>query len=136
MELEGAAQLELDEIWSREHLLWKAKAKAKWIAEGDANTRFFHLSTITHRRYNHIYSIITDDTPCVCDLAKIGEIFVEYYKQLFTTIVHIFPTDFQNLIPTTIDALENWNFLYVPASREILKAIKSMQGNKSLDWMV
>lgn len=67
LEMEGAAQLELDEIWTRERLLWKAKAKAKWIAEGDANTRFFHISTITHRKYNYIHTMITANDARVYD---------------------------------------------------------------------
>lgn len=120
LELEGATQAELDEIWSQEMLLWKVKAKAKWIAEGDANTCFFHISTITHRRYNHIHTILTDANSRVCDSVRIGEIFVEYYKNLFTSADHRFPNNFQSLIPTTIDAMVNWNFIRVMVSLEVL----------------
>lgn len=38
--LEDRLQLELHEIFKREELLWRDKAKTRWIEEGDANTHF------------------------------------------------------------------------------------------------
>lgn len=38
---ENIAMRELNEILLRERILWKEKAKLKWLEEGDANTYFF-----------------------------------------------------------------------------------------------
>lgn len=47
---EKGLQRTLDLMLKNEEILWRDKAKARWIDEGDANTRFFHISTIIHRR--------------------------------------------------------------------------------------
>lgn len=41
LQAEVAAQTTLDSLLKREEQLWRDKAKARWIDEGDANTRFF-----------------------------------------------------------------------------------------------
>lgn len=43
-------QNHLDEVLKCEQILWWQKAKTRWLEEGDANTYFFYLSTIIHRR--------------------------------------------------------------------------------------
>lgn len=94
LEQERLAHAELNEIWIRERLLWKAKARVKWLKEGDANTHFFHTSTITHCRYNHIHSILDDTNTRFHEPDMIGEVFVKYYTNLFSSVAHSFPFDF------------------------------------------
>lgn len=60
-EAEATIQHELNEYLKREELLWRDKAKSRWIAEGDANTRFFHITTVIHRRYNSIKRILASN---------------------------------------------------------------------------
>lgn len=72
LEREEIVGKELDETLLRECILWKTKAKSKWLAEGDANTRFFHLSTLSHHKYNHIHCIINDDNSSLSDPDQIG----------------------------------------------------------------
>lgn len=36
---------------------WKLKLRINWINEGDANTKFFHTSTLIRRWENHIISL-------------------------------------------------------------------------------
>lgn len=45
---EDKLQSELDTLLRCEELMWKDKAKTRWVEEGDDNTHFFHLSTIIH----------------------------------------------------------------------------------------
>lgn len=52
---EANAQLALDDLLKSNELIWKDKAKVRWMEEGDGNTPFFPLSTIIHRRYNAIH---------------------------------------------------------------------------------
>lgn len=40
--------------------MWREKSKQRWMEKGDANTRFFHLSTVTQRRYNFIHHLLGD----------------------------------------------------------------------------
>lgn len=48
---------ELDEHLKREEIFWQKKAKTRWLEEGDANTHYFHITTIVHRRHNKIKCI-------------------------------------------------------------------------------
>ncbi|KAG8369712.1 hypothetical protein BUALT_Bualt14G0042400 [Buddleja alternifolia] len=48
--MEEALVGDLNELLMREEVMWRQRAKQKWLKKGDANTRFFHLSTIIHRR--------------------------------------------------------------------------------------
>lgn len=74
IQMERNAQEELDEILLRERILWKEKAKTKWLEEGDANTRFFHLSTIIHRRKNYIPYILDCHNSKVTDPCKLVQL--------------------------------------------------------------
>lgn len=60
LDQEKATYKELDELLQREQILLKDKAKKCWLTDGDANTRYFHLSTIAHQRQNHIDHIFTE----------------------------------------------------------------------------
>jgi hypothetical protein len=42
------------ELNHREEVMWKQRSHVTWLAEGDMNTRFFHLRTTKRRRRNKI----------------------------------------------------------------------------------
>lgn len=90
--------MELNEVLKREEILWRDKAKSRWIEEGDANTRFFHLSTIIHRMYNTMHSILSTNNIWLTRRQDIGLAFQNHYKNLFTSCEPVFPKDFQSLI--------------------------------------
>ncbi|KAI3467460.1 hypothetical protein Pfo_024123 [Paulownia fortunei] len=47
--IEETLQVEWDEKYKRMEILWRQKAKQRWLQDGDANTNFFHLTTIFHQ---------------------------------------------------------------------------------------
>lgn len=53
-------------ILSQEERLWYKKSRAKWITDGKHNTKYFHLSTIIHRR-SKITMLKNDDNIWVDD---------------------------------------------------------------------
>lgn len=129
--MEQAAQRDLDELLLRERILWYEKAKAKWLAEGDANTSFFHLTTILHRRNNHIHYIITHDHTRISNDQSIGDAFVSFFSNLFASVSPDFPTDLQDLITPTISDDVNSSLVAIPTPIEIKQALFSMANNKS-----
>lgn len=69
---------ELDALLLQEEMLWRDKAKARWTEDGDANTHYFHLTTIVHRNHNSIQRILTDRSIWISTREQIGQAFVQY----------------------------------------------------------
>lgn len=77
---------DLDDLYTREETLWRDKAKARWMEEGDANTHYFHLSTIIHRRYNRIHHILDSNNQWLSNRQLIGNAFQTYFTNLFVIV--------------------------------------------------
>lgn len=59
--LEWKLRKELEEVLSREELLWYKKSRKEWISHGDHNTSFFHQKPISRRKKNRITAIKNDN---------------------------------------------------------------------------
>lgn len=122
IQAEQSLQHELDEVLKREEALWKDKAKTKWLEEVDTNTRFFHLTTIIHRRYNSINTILSTTNVWLTHRQNIGNAFVEHFRSLFSTSHPQISADFQHLILPVITPEENQKLCAVPLEEEIQKS--------------
>ena len=47
----------LTELYHREEILWRQRARLDWLIHGDKNTYFFHLCASRRRRKNQIKSL-------------------------------------------------------------------------------
>lgn len=83
---EASLQLNLDEWLKRLEIFWKQKSKVKWFKDGDANSRFFHLSTIIHARSNKIPFIVDYNNITVFYWKKIGNCFPPSMKSFLNLI--------------------------------------------------
>lgn len=137
--LESSLQFELDTWLHRLETLWKQKSREKWLQEGDANSRFFHLSTIIHARSNRISSIKNLNNSTVFEWDKIGSCFLNFYQNLFTTNYpsdnNPFPPNLDNLFLKIISDDDNTLLTKIPTPSEIKKknTLFSFASNKSPD---
>lgn len=131
IKLEHDAQVVLDELLHRERIMWQEKSKTQWLEEGDANTKIFHLSTIVHRRHNHIIFIRDSNQNRITDVDLIGNAFVEFYSNLFTSTSLVFDPNFQDLIRPSVTLEHNQILSSSPSIIEVHKALFSMANNKS-----
>lgn len=130
---EELLQHELNEFLKREELLWRDKAKARWIKEGDANTHFFHLTTVIHRRFNSVNRILSHSNQWLSTREDIGQEFERHFKDLFTSVKPCFPTRLHGLLIPCITEGMNRSLVAVPHHLEIVQALKQMGSLKSSD---
>lgn len=68
------------------------KVKDKWLKDGDANTKYFHLTAIIHARKNRISSVKCLNNIVFSDWDSIGNCFFSYYSCLFKSDLVAIPT--------------------------------------------
>lgn len=64
--------------------MWFQRSKAKWLAYGDRNTKYYHLRTLTRRRKNKIIMLKDEKGQWVKNGEQLKRMVNEYYKKLFT----------------------------------------------------
>lgn len=117
---------------SREKIMWWEKSKANWIKEGDANTRFFNVSTIILRKHSMIDMLQTSSDTWVTGWEHIEEQFGNSYKDLFKSSQPKFSIDLNSLVPISITEETNDNLFSVPIPEEIKNIVFSLSRGKSL----
>lgn len=75
---------EFNIILKKEELMWFQRSKVKWLADGDRNTKYYHLKTITKRRKNKISMLKDGNGKYVEDEDQLKSMINEYFKKLFT----------------------------------------------------
>ncbi|KAL0320306.1 UNVERIFIED_CONTAM: putative mitochondrial protein [Sesamum radiatum] len=73
----------LERLVVSEELLWKQRAKALWLAEGDRNTGFFHAKANEHRLNKEIKKIRNEDGIEVGDKEGIQRVILHYFRSIF-----------------------------------------------------
>lgn len=75
---------EMDELLKYEEMLWRDKTRSRWLVEGDANTHFYHNTTISHKRHNPIHRIFNRDNVWLIGRTTIEYEFFKYFTILFS----------------------------------------------------
>jgi hypothetical protein len=78
-------ELEYNQIVHQEESYWMLQAKNKWLSQGDANTKFFHQSSITRRRRNHIMALKNASDDWVYDDSDLQDLVTNFFKELYTS---------------------------------------------------
>lgn len=76
---------EYDNMLYYEEIFWKTKSKISWLTEGDANTRFFHVSTINRRRKNRIHLLRDEVGNEFLSQEDIRNHTTSFFTKLYTT---------------------------------------------------
>ncbi|KAM1621462.1 hypothetical protein ACFXTN_018310 [Malus domestica] len=75
----------VDSLWSQEESYWKQRSRVQWLKEGDANTKFFHQSTLQRRRRNKVVSLKDNNGNWVKNPGQVRRMFDDYFTELFTS---------------------------------------------------
>ncbi|KAK4713628.1 hypothetical protein R3W88_019535 [Solanum pinnatisectum] len=83
--LEAYLLNDYDTVLKVEEDFWKTKSKIDWFSRGDANTKFFHTSTINRRGRNRIRSLHDDMGNTITNEEQITSHILSYFTKIFTT---------------------------------------------------
>lgn len=75
---------ELFDILKQEELLWYQKSRKKWLTDGDRNTQFFHVSTMSRRKRNKIDRLQTENGEWVENQEGLKILAIKYFESLFS----------------------------------------------------
>ena len=75
--------IDLEKITLMVEICWRQKSRALWIREGDRNTKFFHRTANSHRRFNSIDNLLVDGE-LTSDPNSISACISHFYKQLYS----------------------------------------------------
>lgn len=119
--------MELSEWLIRSEVLWRQKSRELWLKLGDKNSKFFHLSTIIHRRNNNVNAIKKDDGTWIYESNQIRKLFQDYFMELFKEEEISFPKHLEHLVLPCITEEENDVLKKIPSPKEIKAVLFKMQ---------
>lgn len=125
LSLENTLIAEFNEILKREEEFWKLKFRVQWLNEGDANTKFFHTTTIDRRRKNRILGLNDSIGNWTFDKGAINNIILNHLKNIYST--ELIKSHYQN--PTTCKnafSEEDKNNIGRPLTKEDEKMLFSL----------
>ncbi|XP_058783537.1 uncharacterized protein LOC131658240 [Vicia villosa] len=82
--LEKQLQKELNEILSKEEMMWFKRSRTVWLADGDRNTKYYHMKTLNRRRRNKIMSLKDEKNNWITDQEDLKAHVTMFYKKLFS----------------------------------------------------
>ncbi|KAL3813976.1 hypothetical protein ACJIZ3_015244 [Penstemon smallii] len=76
---------ELEDLLDKEEMLWRQRAKAHWMREGDKNTKFFHAKASSRRKMNMIDGIRDANGVWREKANELEAIVADYFRDIFTS---------------------------------------------------
>lgn len=76
---------EYNSILKMEEDHWKIRYRINWLNEGDANTKFFHLSVLNRRRKNKISYFKDNSGNWIMDHNAIVSHTVTFFQNMYTS---------------------------------------------------
>lgn len=126
-----AVKGEINELLSKEEIMWKQRSRALWLAEGDKNTSFFHKKATSRKARNSIKGLEDANGIWQTSPEKIEEICVQYYQSLFSTDGTAEIDSFLEGMNTRVTQSMNAQLLLDFSSEEVNIALQQMHPLKS-----
>lgn len=111
--------------------MWRQKSRELWLKAGDKNSKFFHLSTIIHRRRTNIDAIKSEDGQWITNSNSIRKLFYNNFKEHFKEEPTYFPTHLNHLILPCITKDKNHELIKIPTLEEFKSTLFQMQDLKA-----
>lgn len=120
-------------MWRHKESFWQQRSIVKWLQEGDANTNFFHQSTLQRRMRNKVVLKIKDEngvwTYCP---RKVKETIDKHFVNLFTLTGYREWGTILDCIQPKMTAEMNYSLIALISTKEVKVAALQMRGLKAL----
>ncbi|KAJ8767776.1 hypothetical protein K2173_020716 [Erythroxylum novogranatense] len=130
MGLLRTAEKQYGELLLKNEVYWKQRSKQHWLAEGDSNSRFFHMMASHRRRKNLISRLQNNNGEWVDWNSGLPELIVNYYRDLFTPS-HGDPGPLLQYVESKVTPSQNALLLAPFTGEDIRHALFSMHPQKS-----
>ncbi|CAN6725654.1 unnamed protein product [Malus baccata var. baccata] len=121
----------LDQLLAQKESVWKQRSRIKWLQDGDANTKFFHQSTMQRRRRNQVLKLKAEDGRWEERLQRIKQLVDNYFIHLFTSMGSRSWGSVLEHVPSSLSASMNNDLLASISDDEIRDAAMWMDGFKA-----
>ncbi|PKU87700.1 Putative ribonuclease H protein [Dendrobium catenatum] len=113
----------------QEECYWHQKSNAKFLVEGDRNTKFFHALANKKKSKSFIHKIIDTDGSVLDTDVEICNSGVDYFKNIFTNSTTCIPLTDSAIISRIICEEDNLLLCQTPSEEEIVNVIKNLNSN-------
>ncbi|PKU68054.1 integrator complex subunit 11 [Dendrobium catenatum] len=113
----------------QEEYYWNQKSNAKFLLDGDRNTKFFHALANKKKTRSHIHKIIDMNGTALTTDDSICNSGVNYFQHIFNSFTDCVPITIPHLIPNLITEIDNAMLCQNPTEDEIFNVIKDVNSN-------
>jgi hypothetical protein len=92
---EQVLRFKLERLEEQQDLMWRQRAHANWLSQGDRNTSYFHSFASERKKKNTITKLKRDDGVVVEGEEGLKALVTDYYDSLFTPVTD--PSHFGDL---------------------------------------
>jgi hypothetical protein len=121
----------LVELFHREEVMWRQRSRVQWLAEGDRNTRFFHLRASKRKKKNRICRLKRPDGNYAEADQEMADMTTAFYENLYTSEGVENMNEVINVIPTKVTAEMNNMLLKQISGDEVKTALFQMFPTKA-----
>ena len=126
LETVHATKKELNRWLGFEEEKWHQRSQNNWLKAKDKNTSFFHTKASNWLRRNTINRIMGANNVCYEDMEQVGQTFVDYFDQFFTTSWPRVERELLDAILTKVTERRNATLIKEFQAMEVEKALKQM----------
>ncbi|GLU24163.1 hypothetical protein SLE2022_401190 [Rubroshorea leprosula] len=121
-----------NDILNWEADLWFMKSRTDWIADGDRNTRFFHVTSLKHRSRNRIFGLFNSQGNWISDGSGLASIAIDFFSELFNTShTYSFSDSYESLQSQFQPSYCLDSIRGCPSNKEIWDAVNSLKSFKA-----
>ncbi|XP_073121297.1 uncharacterized protein [Henckelia pumila] len=76
---------EIEVLASKEESYWKQQSRASWLAQGDRNSKFFHVCASARIAKNHIRGLVSSHGDWCTENRTMAAMIESYFSELFSS---------------------------------------------------